>query len=112
MHHIKILLIFSALLSSLVSEAKPQLSLVESCAELMNIYSSKNEQRFMAAQTTSLSESLRAGYCLGVLEQYAETEYSCRSDWFKRAEFIAKYNLELESNRLSDRKLLKLSCEI
>ncbi len=92
-----------------ISSAK-SLPLPESCAELINIYASKNKQHLLAAQTTSLSESLRAGYCLGVIEQYAKTEYSCRSDWFKRAEFIAKY--ALEENPPSERKLLRLSCEI
>lgn len=84
--------------------------LIESCAELVNIYASKDKQHLFAAQTTSLSESLRAGYCLGVIDQYAKSEYSCRSDWFKRAEFIAQY--ALEENPPTERKLLRLSCEI
>lgn len=92
-----------------LSSAK-SLPLVESCSELVNIYASKNEQHLLAAQTTSLSESLRAGYCLGVLEQYAKSEYSCRSNWFRRAEFIAKY--VLEESHPSESKLLRLSCEI
>jgi len=86
------------------------LPLVESCVELVNIYDSRNSQRLLAAQTTSLSESLRAGYCLGVLNEYAKSEYRCRRDWFRRAEFIASYSQE--SNHPSERKILKLSCEI
>jgi hypothetical protein len=86
------------------------LPLVDSCVELVNVYDSRNSQRLLAAQTTSLSESLRAGYCLGVLEQYSESKYGCRSDWFRRAEFIASYSQE--SNPPSERKLLKLSCEM
>lgn len=86
------------------------LPLVESCVELVNIYESKNSQRLLAAQTTSLSESLRAGYCLGVLEQYSESKYGCRSDWFRRAQFIATY--AEESIPLSEKKLLTLSCEL
>ena len=97
------------LLVPAITSAK-SLSLTDSCAELINIYASKNEKHLLAAQTTSLSESLRAGYCLGVIEQYAKSEYHCRSDWFKRAEFIAKY--ALEENSPSERKLLRLSCEI
>ncbi len=84
--------------------------LIESCAELVNIYASKNEKHLFAAQTTSLSESLRAGYCLGVIDQYAKSEYRCRSDWFRRAEFIAQY--ALEQNPPTERHLLRLSCEI
>jgi hypothetical protein len=86
------------------------LPLVESCVELVNIYDSRNSQRLLAAQTTSLSESLRAGYCLGVLNEYAKSEYRCRTDWFRRAEFIASYSQE--SDQPSERKILKLSCEI
>lgn len=86
------------------------LSLIESCVELVNIYDSKNSQHLLAAQTTSLSESLRAGYCLGVIEQYAKSEYGCRSDWYERAQFIARESLK--QNPLSERKLLRLSCEI
>lgn len=89
--------------------AKP-LPLVESCVELVNIYESKNSQRLLAAQTTSLSESLRAGYCLGVIEQYAKSKYRCRSNWFRRAEFIASYSQE--THPPSERKILELSCEM
>ncbi|GLX65120.1 hypothetical protein KMU_31620 [Proteus vulgaris] len=86
------------------------LSLVESCTELMKIYKYKDEKYLLASQMTSLSEGLRAGYCLGVIEQYAKTQSSCRSDWFKRAQFIASY--ALEENLPSDEYLLGLSCEI
>ena len=57
----------------MVSNAK-KLSLVDSCVELINIYDSKSSKRLLAAQTTSLSESLRAGYCLGVIDQYEKSE--------------------------------------
>ncbi|MPX89665.1 hypothetical protein EHW58_02570 [Salinivibrio sp. VYel1] len=97
------------LLVPAITSASPP-PLADSCAELINIYVSKNEKHLLAAQTTSLSESLRAGYCLGVIEQYAKGDYHCRSDWFKRAEFIAKYSLE--ENPPSESKLLRLSCEI
>lgn len=107
----KTLLFFTLLLSVLptVSMAKSPL-LIEGCVELINIYKSSKEQRLLAAQTTSLSESLRAGYCLGVLDQYAKTEYRCRSDWFKRAKFIATYSLE--EHPPTEDKLLELSCEV
>ncbi|MGR5069294.1 hypothetical protein [Vibrio alfacsensis] len=87
-----------------------KLSLVDSCVELMNIYESKNSKRLLAAQTTSLSESLRAGYCLGVIDQYAKSEYGCHSNWYERAQFIARESLK--ENQRSERKLLELSCEI
>lgn len=84
------------------------LSLVESCAELMEIYVSKNEKSLWAAQTTSLSEGLRAGYCLGVIEQYAKSTANCKADWFKSAEFIATFTQETIPP--SDDELLSRSC--
>ena len=93
----------------MVSNAN-KLSLVDSCVELINIYESKTSIRLLAAQTTSLSESLRAGYCLGVIDQYDKTEYGCRSDWYERAQFIARE--ALKERQLPERKLLELSCEI
>ncbi len=99
----------SLLLVPAISSAK-SLPLVDSCAELVNIYASKNKRHLLAAQTTSLSESLRAGYCLGVIDQYAKSQPRCRSDWFTRAEFIARY--AREQHPPSERDLLRLSCEI
>ncbi len=110
MRNIRLFILTISLCFMPPSSSAKSLPLVESCAELINIYVSKNEQHLLAAQTTSLSESLRAGYCLGVLEQYEKSKYNCRSNWFKRAEFIAKY--VLEENHPSESKLLRLSCEI
>lgn len=84
------------------------LSLVDSCVELVNIYESKNQVKVFAAQTTSLSESLRAGYCLGVLQEYSQNQY-CRKDWFKKAEFIAKF--QTQTDMISERQLLKMTCK-
>ncbi|NNN61673.1 hypothetical protein FKQ60_12725 [Vibrio sp. A11] len=106
-----LIIALSLLLVPAISSAKsPPFPLVDSCAELVNIYASKHKRHLLAAQTTSLSESLRAGYCLGVIDQYAKSQYRCRSDWFTRAEFIARY--ALEENPPSERDLLRLSCEI
>ncbi|PKH02094.1 hypothetical protein CXF72_13335 [Psychromonas sp. MB-3u-54] len=86
-----------------------QLPLIDSCVELVNIYDSRNEQKFLAAQTTSLSEGLRAGYCLGVLQENAKNEYRCSNDWFKRAKFIAAQ--QGFKRPFSENKLLDKSCE-
>ncbi|OCH78684.1 hypothetical protein A6E14_16950 [Vibrio genomosp. F10] len=106
----KSLTIAMTLASLPMASSAKSLPLIESCVELINIYESKHETKLLAAQTTSLAESLRAGYCLGVLEQYAKSEYRCRSDWYDRAQFIARESLK--QNPLSERKLLELSCEI
>ncbi|MGY5451437.1 hypothetical protein ACVFI8_10900 [Agarivorans sp. MS3-6] len=105
----KILLATLVLSTSTSVLAKP-VDLTESCTELVNIYQSKHKQQLFAAQTTSLSESLRAGYCLGVLTEFAESHYSCGSDWFKRAKFIAAYSSK--ASHPKERKLLELSCDI
>ena len=106
-NHLLIIIFVSGLPTLSMAKSLP---LVESCVELVNIYESRDSQRLLAAQTTSLSESLRAGYCLGVLNEYAKSEYRCRADWFRRAKFVASYSQE--SNQLSERKILELSCDI
>lgn len=64
--------------------------LIESCTELVNIYDKHDQLRFAAAQTTSLSEAMRAGYCRGVLDEY-QRNYQCRTrDWREQANTIAK----------------------
>ena len=95
--------------STVVSAKEPKISLIDGCHELVNIYKSKNEQKLLAGQTTSLSESLRAGYCLGVMAEYSNNHY-CRSDWYDRAKFISKFYDERQ--RLSEKTILKQSCEI
>lgn len=105
----KLLTIFLCVFSSL-SYAE-YLPLVDSCTELVSIYASRDEKRFLAAQTTSISESLRAGYCLGVLKQYEKSNYfNCHSNWYDRAKFISTYSLK--KHRPSENELLRLSCEI
>ncbi len=88
---------------------EPNVSLIEGCNELVNIYKSKNKKHLLAAQTTSLTESLRAGFCLGVIKEYSKN-HRCRSDWFDRAKFIAKFYEERD--RISETSILKQSCEI
>lgn len=107
----KILLTILLLSLPIITTAK-SLPLIESCHELVKIYKTHDKKALLAAQTTSLSESLRAGYCLGVLKEYSiQTPYPyCRSDWFKRATFIAKYLSE--QSPPNERKLLELSCGI
>ncbi|WP_218938226.1 hypothetical protein [Parashewanella tropica] len=106
-------LLFSAIVTNMfianVQAKEPKMSLIEGCHELVNIQKNKNERRLLAAQTTSLSESLRAGYCLGVIAEYARTK-DCHSDWFDRAKFIAKFYDERD--RLSETTILKQSCKI
>ncbi|MBR9883491.1 MAG: hypothetical protein GYB21_07460 [Oceanospirillales bacterium] len=101
-------LFLAALLVSQESAAKEQFSLVESCGELISIYKSRTEKRLLAAQTTSLAESLRAGYCIGVLQEYARANRFCRRSWFERATLIAQIK---DWNSFSEEELLERSCD-
>ncbi|TCK09133.1 hypothetical protein [Marinobacterium mangrovicola] len=101
-------LAFVALFVSQESEAQNQFSLVESCGELIGIYKSHTEKRLLAAQTTSLAESLRAGYCIGVLEENARKNRYCRRSWFERASLIAQVK---DWNGFSEEELLERSCD-
>ena len=46
------------------------IDLILSCQAATKVFNSRNEQRLLASQRTSLSDALRAGYCLGALEHY------------------------------------------
>lgn len=83
-------------------------SLIDSCGELVSIYKSRNEKRLLAAQTTSLAESLRAGYCIGVLQENARQQRYCRHNWFERATLIAQMK---DWKGFSEEELLERSCE-
>jgi len=92
-----VLLVFSQ--SSLARDNNDFVGLegfVDGCTELVHIYEKRDKKRFLAGQTTSLSEALRAGYCRGVIEQYKEqnNHYSrgCHTDWYEIAEFVARQN--------------------
>jgi hypothetical protein len=73
--------------------------IIESCKEVIEIYKSRDEKKFLASQRTSLAEGLRAGYCIGLLTMTAcERSYS-KNDWMKAAILIAGLDPRLEENR-------------
>ena len=69
--------------------------LIKSCREAIEIFENKSEKRFLAAQMTSVSEAMRAGYCIGVLEQYNKENHYCSygdidvRNWYQMAKIIA-----------------------
>ena len=71
--------------------------LIESCTELVNIYAKRDELRFAAAQFTSLSEAMRAGYCRGVLDEYRRNHACASNDWREQANTIAGHVFEQPS---------------
>lgn len=83
--------------------------LVESCAELVDIYVKRDQLRFAAAQTTSLAEAMRAGYCRGVLDEFQRNRQCRTSDWRAQAEVIARHSpAQLEALDVDD--LLATAC--
>ncbi|RUO45948.1 hypothetical protein [Pseudidiomarina donghaiensis] len=62
--------------------------LINACQAVTEIYNAHNEKRFLASQTTSLADAMRAGYCLGVMKQY-----QCRQ--------MGKYSLFESARRIA-----------
>jgi len=105
-----ILILISSISHAKSSQAFKELeNLTASCSELMGIYQSREKQELLAAQTTSLSEALRAGYCKGVVEQYARENYCYKSSWFEMAKFIAVQR-GYEENFRKLNTILKMAC--
>jgi hypothetical protein len=83
--------------------------LIESCTELVNIYDKRDQLRFAAAQTTSLSEAMRAGYCRGVLDEYQRKHQCSSSNWREQANTIAQHAHEQPDTQDVD-SLLATAC--
>ncbi|GGO77593.1 hypothetical protein GCM10011348_07500 [Marinobacterium nitratireducens] len=87
--------------------------LIESCREVVEIFSRRDEQNMLAAVSTSLSEAMRAGYCIGVVQQYRSEGPGCRygyssKDWFTAARFLAE--LPVNADHSVSRMLRAASC--
>lgn len=65
------------------------------CKELSAIYDKNGEQKLLAMQTTSASEALRAGICLGSVREYLRANPTCGGgslqplQWFDVVQRIA-----------------------
>ena len=64
---------FATLSTTAVRAETESERLINGCSELVDIYDEHEKARFMAAQVTSLSEAMRAGYCQGVIDEYRRT---------------------------------------
>lgn len=84
--------------------------LIQSCHELVGIYAKRDEKNLLAGVTTSVSEALQAGYCMGVLDEYRRHDRCYSSDWFTQARKIADMSDDY-SKRISLNDLLEFSCE-
>ncbi|MDX1282965.1 hypothetical protein [Shewanella colwelliana] len=76
--------------------------LQQSCREVIEIFDRKDQAGKYAALHTSMAEAMRAGYCIGVLQQYRKQSHSCyssryrRSNWFEMAKAIASLSIGLD----------------
>jgi hypothetical protein len=61
------LMVYSTNVNASIKDAA---RLVDGCNEAVSIYNKKQEKKLWAGLTTSNSESLKAGYCIGVMEAY------------------------------------------
>ncbi|MDD2162602.1 hypothetical protein N1078_18745 [Pseudomonas sp. MIL19] len=86
--------------------------LINSCQQLLNVYSKRDQQNLLAGITTSTSAALRAGYCLGVLDEYRRSGSFCaQSDWYAQAARIAEYPAYADELPSVD-ALLEQSCAL
>lgn len=85
--------------------------LVSACREVVDIYDKRGEAKLLAGQRTSLSEGIKAGYCMGMTLQYSKQSISCdyhTRSWFEMAEKIANSDLtESELKWKSTESILK-----
>lgn len=110
---LSIILFFCGINVSHLAFAKDEQNLeyfAQGCSELVQIYKTRSEQRLLAAQTTSLSEALRSGYCKGVIDMYKQQHYyDCSADWYELAGFVSK-QFGSESKFGNIESLLEIGC--
>jgi hypothetical protein len=76
--------------------------LQQSCRDVVEIFDGKGKAGKYAALHTSMAEAMRAGYCIGVLQQYSQQSHTCyssryrRSNWFEMAKAIASFSIGQE----------------
>ena len=76
--------------------------LIDACREVVDIYDARGQEKFLAAQRTSLAEGIRTGYCLGVIVQYRKNAGYCRyskRNVLEMAQAIANNNLTVSQLR-------------
>lgn len=110
-HVFVVMFLLSIFQSSLVQASNDPERLIQSCQELVGIYNKRGEKHLAAGLTTSLSEALRAGYCMGVVDEYRRNTRCYVDGWYSQAKKIAEYPLSF-AKRTSVEELLGISCDI
>jgi len=85
-------------------------NLVKGCNELVGIYENHKEKRLVSSLIVSSSDSLLAGYCMGVTKSLTTLYSSCRGrNWYQLAERIAN-EWEIEEKNASFDRYLRRMC--
>ena len=111
LHAMIIVFLMSIAQSTVVQANNDPEHLIQSCQELIGIYNKRGEKHLAAGLTTSLSEALGAGYCMGVVDEYRRNTRCYVDDWYSQAKKIAEYPLSF-GKRTSVDGLLEISCDI
>tara|TARA_R110000868_G_scaffold188512_1_gene431250 strand:+ start:12066 stop:12407 length:342 start_codon:yes stop_codon:yes gene_type:complete len=106
-------LAFACLLTSLSIPAAqasddPQY-LIQSCQELVDAYTDADQLSTIAKVASSFSEALRAGYCMGRVDEYRRSYECATDDWFEQAARIVDMPESLSVRPTVD-ELLEYSC--
>lgn len=75
--NIRSALAITMMLAAVPAWADEMAELRTGCREAISIWDKREEKKFLAMQTTSASEALRAGYCRGVVIEYLRTARPC-----------------------------------
>ena len=111
LHAMIIVFLMSIAQSTVVQANNDPERLIQSCQELIGIYNKRGEKHLAAGLTTSLSEALLAGYCMGVVDEYRRNTRCYVDGWYSQAKKIAEYPLSF-GKRTSVDGLLEISCDI
>ncbi|WP_285163247.1 hypothetical protein [Shewanella goraebulensis] len=87
--------------------------LQQSCRDAVELLDNKGQPGTYAAIHTSMAEAMRAGYCIGVVQQYSKASHSCyssygRGNWQGMIKEIASFSIGQDQfNRIMASTLLK-----
>jgi len=82
--------------------------LIKSCSNMVDIFDRKMEKKFLAGMTTSVSEALLAGVCLGMIAEHG-MHNSCRKHPYDIAMKISK-TTKVSRSRDNVERLLDKVC--
>ena len=75
--------------------------MVVSCQEALTLFENSEEISQLKVIRTSLSEAMRAGYCIGAIEHYLKSNSACsqyRTSWKAIAQLIAERQIYIDAS--------------